>query len=160
MLDCELLDADDIPVVGSSQPTLVRSESDRYRIYETMQGAARRALAVKRHTIWVQPLTLETAHPSHRQPAGRVGLVKLANQAGADIHFVQLDAPDEVLMSRLHSRVRQSRTGTAWDVVLRKMRLAWQPIIQPHLRVCTQKHVEPRELLQAIIQPSTTLSPS
>lgn len=130
-----LLDADCIPVVGKSNQRVVTTESDRYSIYSSMMELAREALTSRQDVIWIQALTMEAAHPSHPQPAGRLGLMALAQSALAALSMIHLDPPFEVLQQRMRSRTRPSRSGAPWIEVLGRMHRAWEPMRQPHLRL-------------------------
>ena len=137
-----LLDADSIPVFGKLDQRAVITESDRYSIYSSMMELARKALASRQDVIWIQALTMEAAHPSHPQPAGRLGLIALARSASAALSMIHLDPPLEVLRHRMRSRTRPSRSGAAWLEILERMHWAWEPMRQAHLRLDTSLEVD------------------
>lgn len=137
-----LVDADNIPVDGSTDERQVKTESDRYAIYSSMTRLARDALVSRRDVIWIQALTMEAAHRSHPQPAGRLGLVALAQAERAALALIHVDAPIAVLRYRLTQRTRLARSGAAWNEVLERMLRAWEPVRQAHLRLDTSDVVE------------------
>ena len=138
----KLLDTDTVPVPGRGDGFDVRTEQDRYELYRSMQSAAREVLAANRDAIWCQALTMEAADPSHPPPAGRLGLVSLADSTNAGIAMLHCVTPVPVLKERLRQRRRPTRTGVPWSDVLQRMLASWEPIRHSHLRVNTSGPVD------------------
>ena len=153
-----VLDADVVPVPCKLDGRNVNSEDDRYGIYSSMLARAHAGLSDGRDVVWAQALTMEAAHPTHPQPAGRVGLVALAQTTASAIGFLHLDAPTEMLAQRLGQRQRRSRTGEPWSQVLQRMIDTWQPLSYPHLRIDTSHRVRIAKVL-AYLEQSRALGP-
>jgi predicted kinase len=140
-----LLDADNFPDPRPPR-TGTFTEEDRFHIYKKMLIKAQRSLEVGSDVIWAQALTLESADPSHEQPAGRLGLVKLATTVQAKIAFIHLHAPESILRKRLSERTRKPRGLETWHEILTLMLARWEPLTMPCLSINTTAEVHEQSI--------------